>query len=107
MSQLQFIYKTLHFHVGYKMVKNLTSRNLPHFLFREKNRIRKFREKSRYQIPNIFGQILRMDSIKYRYMLRYGISFEIFTNCGTFKYKISMTMAIGMNSYKIGQSYIF
>ena len=104
MSQLQFIYKTLHFHVGYKMVKNLTSRNLPHFLFREKNRIRKFREKSRYQIPNFFGQILRMNSIKYHYMVRYGILFEIFTKFSTFVNKIYMS--IGMNSYKIGWSYI-
>ena len=50
MSQLQFIYKTLHFHVGYKMVKNLTSRNLPHFFFREKNWSGNSGKKSGYQI---------------------------------------------------------
>ena len=88
MSQFQFIYKTWHIHMGYDMDKNLTS----HTFFPGKNWIRKFWEKSGFQIPNIFGQILRMDSIKYCFMLRYGIWFEIFTKFGTFVIQISMAI---------------
>ena len=101
MSRLQFTYKTWHFHVGYEMEFDLPQ---PPALFLGKNRIRKFQKKSGFQIPNIFGQILRMDSIKYRYMVIYGILFEIFTKFSTFVNKIYMS--IGMNSYKIGRSYI-
>ena len=56
--QIQIIYKTLHFHMGYEMGKNLTSRKSAHSFFPGKNRIRKIREKSGYKNPDIFDQIL-------------------------------------------------
>ena len=44
--------------MGYEMGKNLTSRKSAHSFVPGKNRIRKIREKSGYEIPGIFGQIL-------------------------------------------------
>ena len=45
------------------MASSLTVRKSAQFLFPGKNRIRKIREKSGYQIFTILGQILRMDTI--------------------------------------------
>ena len=58
MPQLQFIYKTLDIYKGHKMGKSLTSHKSAHYFFLGKNRNRKIRKKSGYEIPGIFGQIL-------------------------------------------------
>ena len=55
--------------VGYKMAKSLTSAKSLQEKFPGKNRIRKIREKSGYQIFVILGQISRMDSINYHFMV--------------------------------------
>ena len=51
-----------------KMAESLTMHNPAQFLFPGKNRIRKIREKSGYQIFTILGQILRMDTINHWFM---------------------------------------
>ena len=73
------------------MALSLTSRNLPHFFFREKNRIRKIREKSGYKNPGIFDQILNN-------IHHFGLISEakqkfsvIFTNLSIFGIEISET----------------
>ena len=44
--------------VGKILAKSLTLHKSAHYFFPGKNRIRKIREKSGYEIPGIFGQIL-------------------------------------------------
>ena len=45
-----------------------------------KNRIRKIREKSGFEIPAIFDQILIMEYIKYSFMVKLGSFFAIFAD---------------------------
>ena len=52
------------------MVNSLTSRKSAHCFFPGKNRIRKIREKSGYEISNILGEILRKDTIKYCFIVK-------------------------------------
>ena len=54
--------------VGKKLAKSWTICNPLQTKIPGKNRIRKIREKSGYQIPIILGQILRMDTINYSFM---------------------------------------
>ena len=54
--------------VGKKLASSLTVHNPAQFLFPGKNRIRKIREKSGYQIFTILGQILRTDTINHWFM---------------------------------------
>ena len=53
-----------------------------------KNRIRKIREKSGFEIPAIFDQILRMEYIKYSFMVKLGSFFAIFADFDIFKIAI-------------------
>ena len=54
--------------MGKKLAKSWTIYNHLQTKIPGKNRIRKIREKSGYQIPIILGQILRMDTINYSFM---------------------------------------
>ena len=49
----QTLHKIYVVKVGKKMAQSLTPRKSSQFFYREKNRIRKIREKSGYEIPNI------------------------------------------------------
>ena len=64
--------------------------------FPGKNRIRKIREKSRYEISYICGQILRLDSIIYCFIEKLWSFFVIFKNFVIFD--INIFRAICMNS---------
>ena len=54
---------------GKNLAKSFTSSKSPQYFFPGKNRIRKIREKSGYQILVILGQILRRDSMNYHFMV--------------------------------------
>ena len=66
-----------------------------------KNQIRKIREKSGFEIPAIFDQILRMEYLKYSFMVKLGSFFAIFANFDIFETEISES--IFMNSIKFRQ----
>ena len=71
------------------MGKNLTSPKLPHDFFQGKNRIRKIREKSGYEIPGYFNQILvnvQRNRLIFEIKQKY---FEIFPKLSIFKIEIS------------------
>ena len=74
---------------------------LAQLFFPGKNRIRKIREKSGFEIPAIFDQILRMEYIKYSFMVKLGSFFAIFANFDFFETEISES--IFMNSIKFRQ----
>ena len=78
----------------YKMAYSLTLRMSAHCFFPGKNRIRKIREKSGYEISYICGQILRLDSIIVRYKEKCRSFFVIFTNFVIFNINISMAMSM-------------
>ena len=80
------------------MAKSWTVCNLLQFIFPGKNRIRKIRKKSGYQIPIIFGEILRMDTTNYCFMAKCGFFLVIFTNFDFFDMTILVFML--MNSEK-------
>ena len=86
------------------MAKSLTSSKSPQEKFPGKNRIRKIREKSGYEISDIWGHILRMDSIKYCFITKSKSFFVILANFDIFHIKISK--AICNNSLKIGLIYV-
>ena len=77
-----------------KMVEGLTLHKSAHCFFPGKNRIRKIREKSGYEISYICGQILRLDSIIVRYKEKCRSFFVIFTNFVIFNINISMAMSM-------------
>ena len=54
---------------GKNLAKSFTSSKSPQYFFPGKNRIRKIREKSGYQIFIILGQISRMDSMNYHFIV--------------------------------------
>ena len=87
--------------MGYEMGKSLTSRKSAHSFVPGKNRIRKIREKSGFENPAIFDQILRMEYIKYSFMVKLGSFFAIFANFDFFETEISES--IFMNSIKFRQ----
>ena len=71
------------------MALDLTSPKLPHDFFPGKNRIRKIREKSGYEIPGYFNQILvnvHRNSLIFEIKQKY---FEIFTKFSIFKIETS------------------
>ena len=74
--------------MGYEMGKSLTSRKSAHSFVPVKNRIRKIREKSGFEIPAIFDQILRMEYLKYSFMVKLGSFFAIFADFDIFKIAI-------------------
>ena len=59
------------------MALSLTLPKLAHKKIPGKNRIRKIREKSGFEIPAIFDQILRMEYLKYSFMVKLGSFFAI------------------------------
>ena len=71
-----------------KMAEGLTLRNSAHYFFPGKNRIRKIREKSGYEIPWIFGQKLLFDHSKWMYMNNSKFFFVIFNNYDVFEIAI-------------------
>ena len=77
-----------------KMVEGLTLHKSAHCFFPGKNRIRKIREKSGYEISYICGQILRLDSIIVCFIEKCGSFFAIFTNLVIFNINISKAMSI-------------
>ena len=58
----------LFYNIKIKMALSFTSSKSPQFFFPGKNQIRKFRGESRYQIPDFYGHILRIDTINYIYI---------------------------------------
>ena len=78
------------------MVKSLTSHKSAHYFFPGKNRIRKIREKSGYQIPRIFGQILLFDHSKWMIYKSSKFFFVIFNNFEVFKIVISQPTNVTM-----------
>ena len=54
---------------GKNLAKSFTSSKSPQYFFPGKNRIRKIREKSGHQIFIILGQISRMDSMNYHFIV--------------------------------------
>ena len=70
------------------MGKSSTSPKLAHHFFPGKNRIRKIREKSGFKILAIFDQILRMEYIKYSFMVKLGSFYAIFGDFDIFKITI-------------------
>ena len=85
--------------MGYEMGKSLTSRKSAHSFVPGKNWIRKIREKSGFEIPANFDQILgtihRKESI-YEVIKKY---FEIFIRLNIFDFEIFKTKCT--NSIKI------
>ena len=81
------------------MAKSWTVCNPLQIICPGKNRIRKIREKSGYQIPFIFCQILRMGTVTYCFMAKYGFFHAIFTNFGFFY--VMIINSIHMNFKKI------
>ena len=77
-----------------KMAKGLTLHKSAHCFFPGKNRIRKIREKSGYEISYICGQILRLDSIIVCFIEKCRSFFAIFTNLVIFNINISKAMSI-------------
>ena len=57
----QFVWNKNSVYIGNKMVNSLTSHKSAHYFFPGKNRNREIREKSGYEIPGIFDQILLFD----------------------------------------------
>ena len=86
------------------MAKSLTTSKSIQEKFPGKNGIRKIREKFGYKIFKFFGQILRMDSIKYCFIKKSKSFFVILANFDIFHIKISK--AICNNSLKIGLIYV-
>ena len=66
------------------MARTLTLHKSAHCFFPGKNRIRKIREKSGYEISNILGEILRKDTINCCFMVKCGFLFVIHTNFDIF-----------------------
>ena len=84
---------------GQKLTKSLTLHKSAHYFFPGKNRIRKIREKSGYEIPGIFGQILLFEHTLECYMNQRKIFFVIFNNFDVFKIAIFQPTNITMNKY--------
>ena len=57
----KFVWNKNSVYIGNKMVNSLTSHKSAHYFFLGKNRNRKIRKKSGYEIPGIFVQILLFD----------------------------------------------
>ena len=57
----KFVWNKNSVYIGNKMVNSLTSHKSAHYFFPGKNRNRKIRKKSGYEIPGIFVQILLFD----------------------------------------------
>ena len=88
-------------HIRPKMALSLTLPKLAQEKIPGKNQIWKIREKSGFKIPAIFDQILRMEYIKYSFMVKLGSFFAIFANFDIFETEISQS--IFMNSIKFRQ----
>ena len=78
------------------MVNSLTSHKSAHYFFPGKNRIRKIRGKSGYEISYICDQILRLDSIIYCFKQKCRIFFVIFTNFVISDIKIFEAMCVNL-----------
>ena len=85
--------------MGKKLARNWTIYKSLQTKIPGKNQIRKIREKSGYQIPIILCQILRMGTVTYCFMAKYGFFHAIFTNFGFFF--VTIINSIHMNFKKI------
>ena len=74
--------------VGNKMAKSLTLPKSAQYFFPGKNRIRKIREKSGYQILVILDQISRMDTKNYCFLMQWKFFLVIYTNSNISDVKI-------------------
>ena len=85
--------------MGYEMGKSLTSRKSAHSFFPGKNQIRKIREKSGSENPDIFDQILvnvHRNELIYEVQPRF---FGIFNKFDVFKIAISPTKRIAIQKF--------
>ena len=91
--------------MGKNLTREFRTRKYAHWKIPGKNRIRKIREKSGFEIQAILDKILRMVYIKYSFMVKLGSFYEIFADFDIFK--IAICRVLCTNSWKSLPDFFF